>query len=196
MYLGQEHRIADWFILHFTENNGMAFGMEFGGEYGKLALTLFRILFVGGIFFYLKKLVAQKADTFYITCIALIIAGASGNIIDSIFYGKIFSSSDYQLATLFPAQGGYANFFHGKVVDMFYFPLIEGVFPTWVPFWGGQEYLFFRPVFNVADASISIGVMLMIIFQKRFFKDEEKNQTSNPANIYTEQKPTEDPSAS
>jgi signal peptidase II len=175
MYLGQEYRIADWFILHFTENNGMAFGMEFGGEYGKLALSLFRIVFVGGISVYLYRLVKTKADPFYITCIALIIAGATGNIIDSTFYGIIFSSSDFQLAQFMPAEGGYSSLFHGKVVDMFYFPLIRGQFPVWFPIWSEEPYLFFRPVFNLADSSISIGVMMMILFQKRFFGEHNKD---------------------
>jgi signal peptidase II len=169
MYLGEEIRIADWFIIHFTENNGMAFGMEFGGEYGKLFLTVFRILFVSGLFYYLYQQVKEKAEPLYITCISLVIAGAAGNILDSIFYGKIFGSSAFQVASLLPEEGGYSGWLHGKVVDMFYFPLFHGVFPQWLPVWGGEEFLFFRPVFNLADASISIGIALMIIFQKRFF---------------------------
>lgn len=182
MYLGQEHRITDWFILHFTENNGMAFGMEFGGEYGKLALSIFRIIFVAGIFIYLKRIVKAQSDPFYITCIAMIIAGAAGNIIDSTFYGMIFSGSEYQVATLFPTGGGYSDFLHGKVVDMLYFPVAEGIFPKWLPVWGGEEYQFFRPVFNIADASISIGVFLLFIFQKRFFNShtELQQETTTP----------------
>lgn len=179
MYLGEEIRITDWFIIHFTENNGMAFGMEFGGEYGKLLLSIFRIVFVSGLFYYLYTQVKEKADSLYITCLALVIAGAAGNIIDSIIYGKIFSSSMFQVATLFPAEGGYSGWLHGKVVDMFYFPLVEGVFPDWVPIWGGQEYLFFRPVFNFADASISVGVAMMVIFQKRFFKVHPKDSSAD-----------------
>ncbi len=175
MYLGQEYHLAPWAIIHFTENNGMAFGMEFGGGYGKLILSVFRIFFVMGICWYLGKLVRENADKFFITCVALVIAGATGNILDSIFYGRLFSSSDYQIATMFPANGGYAPWLHGKVVDMFYFPLMEGVFPHWVPVWGDQEYLFFRPVFNLADASISIGMILMIIFQKRFFSETKSD---------------------
>jgi len=176
MYLGQEHRIADWFIIHFTENNGMAFGFEFGGTYGKLALSIFRIFFVFGILFYLKNLVKEKADKLYIICVSLVIAGATGNIIDSLFYGKIFSSSDFQIAQFLPAEGGYSSFLHGKVVDMFYFPLFQGQFPTWLPIWGGEEFQFFRPVFNIADASISIGIMMMILFQKRFFTEDKKTE--------------------
>ncbi len=176
MYLGQEYHIANWFILHFTENNGMAFGMEFGGVYGKLLLSLFRIVFVIAITFYLKRLIKEKADSFYITCVALVIAGATGNIIDSTFYGLAFSTSEYQLAQFLPQGGGYASLLHGKVVDMFYFPIISGYYPSWIPFFGGDDFLFFRPVFNLADSSISVGIMLMIVFQKRFFSEEKKGE--------------------
>jgi signal peptidase II len=183
MYLGQEFRFADWAIIHFTENNGMAFGMEFGGAYGKLALSVFRIFFVVGIFWYLSQLVKEKANSFYITCIAMVIAGAAGNIIDSTFYGVWFSGSDFQLASFLPANGGYSSLLHGKVVDMFYFPLLQGQYPSWMPLWGGEEFLFFRPVFNVADASISMGVILMIVFQKRVFGQmhDQNEQDVNPA---------------
>jgi signal peptidase II len=175
MFLGQEyHILGHWFILHFTENNGMAFGMEFGGDYGKLFLSTFRLLFVCGLFWYLHKMVKEKADTLFITCLSLIIAGAVGNLIDSTFYGMIFSSSDFQIAQLLPPEGGYSGLFYGKVVDMLYFPLIRGHFPEWFPVWSGEGFEFFRPVFNIADSSISIGVMLWIIFQKRFSKHLEK----------------------
>jgi len=172
MYLGEEIRMADWAIIHFTENNGMAFGMEFGGKYGKLFLSSFRILFVVAIFFYLKKLIREKANQLYIYCIAMVIAGAAGNIIDSVFYGRLFNGSEFQIASFMPEQG-YAPILYGRVVDMFYFPIINGHFPAWFPLWGGQEFVFFRPVFNIADASISISVMLMILFQKRIFKADE-----------------------
>ncbi|MFM7015321.1 MAG: lipoprotein signal peptidase [Bacteroidota bacterium] len=171
MYLGEEIRFTDWAIIHFTENNGMAFGMEFGGDYGKIFLTSFRILFVIAIFFYLHKLIKEKASQLYIYCIAMVIAGAAGNIFDSVFYGKIFNGSEFQIASFMPTQG-YASWLHGRVVDMFYFPIINGHFPTWFPIWGGDEFVFFRPVFNVADASISISVILMILFQKRIFGNE------------------------
>jgi signal peptidase II len=175
MYLGQEFRIAgDWFIIHFTENNGMAFGMEFAGEYGKLFLSIFRILAVTGIGYFLYTLVKGKANRMLITSMALIFAGALGNIIDSTFYGMIFSSSEFQIAQPFPPEGGYSSFLHGKVVDMFYFPIIRGVFPEWVPVWGNESFLFFRPVFNVADASITIGVFLMIAFQSVIFPHKKK----------------------
>jgi signal peptidase II len=179
MYLGEEIRFADWAIIHFTENNGMAFGMEFGGEYGKIFLTSFRILFVVAIFFYLKKVIAENASKLYIYCIAMVIAGAAGNIFDSVFYGKIFGCSEFQIASFMPAQG-YASWMHGRVVDMFYFPILSGHFPTWFPLWGGDEFVFFRPVFNVADASISVSVILMILFQKRIFNVENTQESNEP----------------
>lgn len=169
-YLGEEIHVAgDWFILHFTENNGMAYGMEFGGQFGKLFLSSFRIIAVGGIGWYLWSIAKKKEDHLYVTCIALIFAGAMGNIIDSAFYGMLFSDSSYEIARFLPEEGGYSSFLHGKVVDMFYFPVIEGHFPSWFPFWATEEFVFFRPVFNFADASISIGVGMIILYQKRFF---------------------------
>ncbi|MBL4587574.1 MAG: lipoprotein signal peptidase [Flavobacteriales bacterium] len=172
MRLGQEHRITDWFILHFTENAGMAFGMEFGGEYGKLALSIFRIVVVGIIGYYLYRTAKEGADNVVITAISLIIAGALGNIIDSTFYGLIFSDSYTQVATVFPEGGGYANILFGHVVDMFYFPLFEGTFPSWIPVWGDQRFLFFSAIFNVADSAITVGVVIIILFYKRFLKDQ------------------------
>ena len=162
MYVGQEFKvIGNWFIIHFTENNGMAFGMEFGGEFGKLALSLFRIGAVAGIGNGLIYLIKHKYHRGLIINVALIFSGALGNIIDSVIYGNIYS---------------YAPLFHGKVVDMFYFPILEGIFPTWVPIWGGQDYVFFRPVFNVADAAISVGVIAILIFQKSYFKEDVKEE--------------------
>jgi signal peptidase II len=162
MYVGQEFKvIGNWFIIHFTENNGMAFGMEFGGEFGKLALSLFRIGAVAGIGYGLVHLIRHKYHRGLILNVALIFAGALGNIIDSVIYGKIY---------------GYAALFHGRVVDMFYFPILEGIFPRWVPIWGGQDYIFFRPVFNVADAAISVGVIAILIFQKSYFKEDVKEE--------------------
>ena len=164
MYLGQEfHIIGKWCIIHFTENNGMAFGMEFGGEFGKLALSLFRIAAVAGIGYGLHYLIKHKYHRGLILNVALIFSGALGNIIDSVFYGKIY---------------GYENWFHGRVVDMFYFPIAEGHFPSWVPIWGGEEFVFFRPVFNLADAAISVGVILILIFQKNYFKEDVKDDVS------------------
>lgn len=150
MYLGQEfHVLGDWFIIHFTENNGMAFGLELGGEIGKIILSVFRILAVIVIGYFVFRLPKEGAPKGLIICGALVLAGAIGNIIDSVFYGLIFNESYGQVATLFPAEGGYAPILQGRVVDMLYFPLIEGFFPEWVPFWGGEYFLFFRPVFNI-----------------------------------------------
>lgn len=158
MYLGEEiHLLGSRGMLHYTENNGMAFGMEFGGELGKLALTLFRIGAVVGIGYGLIYLIKHKYHRGLILNVAMIFAGALGNIIDSTFYGIIYH---------------YAPLFHGRVVDMFYFPLISGNFPSWVPIWGGQDFIFFRPVFNLADAAISVGVILILIYQKHYFKHQ------------------------
>jgi len=188
MYLGQEHKIFDWFIIHFTENNGMAFGLEFAGDNGKLFLSLFRIVAVGGLFYYLSILVKEKAPQGFISSIALILAGALGNIIDSAVYGKFFSSSYHQIAEFMPAEGGYAPMLYGKVVDMFYFPVVSGYFPNWFPVWGGEYFLFFRPVFNLADSAITMGVIFIILFQKHYFSEnkpqekegETENQNSKP----------------
>jgi len=171
MALGQEyHILGNWFIIHFIENNGMAFGMEIAGKFGKIILSLFRIGAVAGIGWYLTYLIKQKASTGLIITISIIMAGAIGNIIDSAFYGMIFSNSYYHVAGMFPAEGGYSSFLHGQVVDMFYFPILKGTFPNWIPFRGGDSFIFFRPVFNIADSSITVGVTLILIFQKRFFK--------------------------
>ncbi len=178
MYLGQEFRIADWFIIHFTENNGMAFGLELGGETGKIFLSVFRILASLAIGWYLLYLIRKKAHPGLITCFSFIFAGAIGNIIDSVFYGVIFSESNYNVAQIFPAEGGYARFLHGRVVDMFYFPLLSGMIPDWVPIWGGESFLFFRPVFNIADSSITMGALLFLIFQKKFIHRGEKEESA------------------
>jgi signal peptidase II len=180
MYLGQEFFIAgDWFRIHFTENEGMAFGMELGGSYGKLLLSLFRIGAVSFIGYYLYNIITSNQSFGLAISISLILAGALGNIVDSVFYGVLFSDSAMDVAHFMPVEGGYATWFHGRVVDMFYFPLVSGFFPEWLPFWGGEYFQFFRPVFNVADASITIGVFLILIFQKRFFKEEEIPATTN-----------------
>lgn len=180
MSLGDEIVVfKNWFILHFVENNGMAFGFEFAGEYGKMFLSIFRILAVIAIGWYLFKLAKQKDIPFgFILSISLIFAGAIGNIIDSMFYGLIFNHSYGQVSGIFPEGGGYATFLHGKVVDMFYFPLINGYYPDWFPFLGGNQFIFFRPVFNVADSSITIGIFSILIFYRRYFnKPEEKSET-------------------
>jgi len=171
MFLGQEYKILDWFYIHFTENNGMAFGMELGGDWGKLTLSLFRIIFVVFIVVYLIKLVNKKADQILISSLSLVLAGAIGNIIDGVAYGALFSDSYHQTASFLPESGGYDPLFFGKVVDMFYFPMFKGYLPEWLPYWGGEYAVFFRPVFNIADAAISIGVGIMILFQKRIMKE-------------------------
>ncbi|MBK6965599.1 MAG: lipoprotein signal peptidase [Bacteroidales bacterium] len=175
MSLGQEFNVlGNWFIIHFTENPGMAFGMQFSGNYGKLILSIFRIIAIIGIIYYLYIITRKKVKTGLIVSLALVLAGATGNMIDSAFYGMLFSNSNYfEVARLFPVEGGYGTFLHGRVVDMFYFPIFQGIYPSWVPLVGGTDYIFFRPVFNIADSSISIGVLLMIIFQKQFFQKQE-----------------------
>jgi signal peptidase II len=163
-----------WALIHFVENEGMAFGLTLGGEYGKLALSLFRIVAVGFLFYYLHLLLRSKVSFGTVVSFSLILAGAIGNIIDSAFYGLIFSETPYHggVATMFPEGGGYASFLHGKVVDMFYFPVFEGFFPDWLPLWGGEHFQFFRPVFNVADTAITVGILSLLIFFRSFFSTE------------------------
>ena len=175
MSLGDEIIIfKNWFILHFVENNGMAFGFEFAGEYGKMFLSIFRIVAVIAIGWYLFKLAKHKDIPFgFILSLSLIFSGAIGNIIDSLFYGMIFNESYGQVATLFPEGGGYSSFLHGKVVDMFYFPLFSGRYPSWFPFVGGNQFLFFRPVFNIADSAISVGIFSILIFYRNHFNKAE-----------------------
>lgn len=169
MDLGQEiHLLGDRGMLHYTENNGMAFGMEFGGDAGKLALTMFRIIAVAAIGYGLVHLIRHKYHRGLIMNVALILAGAMGNIIDSTFYGVIYH---------------YAPLFHGRVVDMFYFPLLTGNFPSWVPLWGGQDFVFFRPVFNLADSAISVGVILILIYQKHYFKHEKPELSTTNSEV-------------
>lgn len=176
--LGEEIRVTDWFIIHFTENPGMAFGLEWGGNWGKLLLSIFRIITVGFIFWWLRQLVDKKVKMAGIVAVALILAGAIGNILDSAFYGLVFDSSRGQVAEFLPAGGGYAGFLYGHVVDMLYFPLYKGFLPDWIPLWGGEYFVFFRPVFNIADTSISVGVGLLLLFQKSVFKEEPKTASS------------------
>lgn len=170
MALGYENhiRIADWFYIEFIENNGMAYGMTF---FNKLVLSLFRIVAVSFIGWYIYKVVHRPHRRGYVLCLSMIMAGAAGNIIDSMFYGLLFDeSTTYHVSQLVPLGQGYAPFLHGKVVDMFYFPLFHGVWPDWVPVWGGNDFVFFSPIFNFADACISVGVVLLLLF---FRKDLE-----------------------
>jgi len=158
-------------MIHFIENNGMAFGMEMGGKTGKFILSIFRIIAITGIGFFLNSIIKKKASTGLIIAVSAILAGAIGNIIDSAFYGMIFSESYNQTAILFPPDGGYSSFLHGRVVDMFYFPVINTTWPDWSPFRPGQSLIFFRPVFNIADSAITCGVIAIILFQKRMFRN-------------------------
>ena len=171
--LGEEYKIFDWFIIHFTENNGMAMGIEFGGNIGKLFLTLFRLVAVTGIMWWLLQNIKKGVHNAVIVAISLVFAGAIGNIIDSVFYGVIFDSSQFRVASLF-ADEPYGKLFYGKVVDMFYFPLWEGFLPDWIPFVGGDFFVFFQYIFNPADAFISIGVALLFIYNKYAFPKEEQ----------------------
>lgn len=170
-----------WARIHFVENEGMAFGMSFGAGMGKFMLTFFRIIAVAFITYYLAQQIKNKnSSKGFVFALALILTGAVGNIVDSIFYGQIFSHSDGQIATLFPVHGGYADWFHGRVVDMFYFPIYRGILPNWIPFVGGKFFEFFQFIFNVADACISVGVFIILIFQKKFFKVELNEVTTLP----------------
>lgn len=173
-YLGEERKvIGNWFILHFVENRGMAFGFEFAGRFGKVLLTLFRLVAASAIMVYLLKLIKKGIPTGLVISIAMIFAGAVGNIFDSAFYGIVFSNSYGHPAELFPAGGGYETFLHGSVVDMLYFPLIKGNWPSWSPINAGEPFLFFRPVFNIADSSITVGISIILIFYRKFFNELE-----------------------
>jgi len=172
MVIGEDiHLFGNWGMLHFIENNGMAFGMEMGGKPGKLILSVFRIIAICGIVWFLNSIIRKKANTGLILAVSAILAGAIGNIIDSAFYGMIFSESFHQPAILFPPGGGYSSFLHGRVVDMLYFPVINTRWPDWSPFRPGESFIFFRPVFNIADSAITCGVFAILIFQKKMFRD-------------------------
>ena len=162
--------VARWFKIILIENDGMAWGVEIPGKYGKLFLTIFRLFAVSGIAYWLWDSVQKKCSNYLIVAIALIFAGAFGNIIDSVFYGVIFDHSNYQVATLF-AEKPYGTWFHGRVVDMLYFPIFETKLPEWLPFWGGSNFKFFNAIFNIADMAISTGVGILIVFNKKTFQE-------------------------
>ncbi|MDR9457606.1 MAG: lipoprotein signal peptidase [Salegentibacter sp.] len=177
--LGDEIRVFEWFRILFVENEGMAWGAKIPGSYGKLALTLFRLAAIVGIGYWLWDSVRKNGSRILIIAIALIFAGAMGNIIDSVFYGIIFDDSYGNIASFLPDGGGYGTLFHGKVVDMLYFPLWQGNLPEWIPFWGGNYFTFFEPVFNIADTSISVGVAFLLLFNKKAFPPEEETSEKN-----------------
>lgn len=187
--LGEVGKVGDWCILHFTENPGMAFGFEFGGDFGKLALSIFRILACVAGVFYIRHITKKKEHWGFIFSVSLILAGAMGNILDSAFYGLIFDKGtmfNAEFNEYIPYDGianfssnGYAPSMYGCVVDMFYFPIVNGHFPSWFPIWGGEDFQFFRPIFNFADAAISGGVIIIILFQKKFSKKIEEVETEN-----------------
>lgn len=176
-----------WFQIYFIENEGMAFGMKISeAPVGKIILTLFRLAAVCFGFWWIKKLVNRGYSKGLLICASLILAGAAGNLIDSMFYGMIFTDSDYSIARLVPFGKGYGAFLHGRVVDMFYFPVIDTILPSWIPFFGGKHFTFFDPIFNLADASISIGVITLLLFQKRLMKKNYVETTSENSVATTE----------
>ena len=177
--LGEEVKVLDWFSILFVENEGMAWGAKIPGEYGKLFLTLFRLGAIVGIGYWLWDAVRNDGSRVLITAIACIFAGAFGNIIDSVFYGLMFDDSYGHVAQLLPETGGYGTLFHGKVVDMLYFPLYDGVLPAWIPVFGGGNFSFFDPVFNVADTAISVGVGLLLLFNKKTFPKKEAKKVAH-----------------
>jgi signal peptidase II len=184
MQYGSEFTILglNWAIIHFVENPGMAFGYTFGGTHGKLALSLFRVAAVVFLLIFIRQLIRERISFSILASFGLVLAGALGNIIDSAFYGMIFSESPYYggLAQLFPPEGGYAGFLHGKVVDMLYFPIFQGVWPDFIPYLGGRHFLFFKPVFNIADLSITVGVLNILIFQWKFFRKKNGEEDATP----------------
>lgn len=178
MHIGEEiPLIGNWCLIHFVENEGFAFGMAFGGNIGKIILSVFRFIASAGVLWYMLHIIKKGARTSLVICLSLIFVGAVGNLIDSCFYGLIFNESYYNVAQLFPPEGGYAPFLRGRVVDMFYFPIIDSTWPSWVPFCGGKPFVFFNAIFNIADAAISIGAVWLIIDQLIFSNSQQtKNE--------------------
>lgn len=183
--LGEEVFVFEWFRILFVENEGMAWGMKLPGSYGKLLLTLFRLVAIVGVGYWLYDSIKKQLPKVVLLALCLVFAGALGNIVDSVFYGLIFDDSLGKVASIFPEAGGYASLFHGKVVDMLYFPIWSGYLPEWIPFKGGDYFVFFEPVFNIADTSISIGIGLLLLFNKSAFpkptsasQNIEEKQTS------------------
>lgn len=176
MYWHESIKITDWFYIYFTENNGMAFGMEI---FNKFFLTGFRIIAAIAIAYLLVQYVKKNYKTGFLVCVSLILAGAVGNIIDCVFYGEIFSESTHStLATFVPVGEGYADWFYGKVVDMFYFPIIDTNWPEWMPFVGGEHFIFFSPIFNFADAAISCGIIALILFYGKYLNNIMENHSN------------------
>lgn len=173
------HVLGSWFQIYFIENEGMAFGLKWGGVIGKLILTTFRLIFAGFIFYYIQSLIKKQMSKGLIFLSTLVLAGALGNIIDCVFYGKIFSHSQQQIAAFLPADGGYGSWLQGKVVDMIFFPMLDFGIPESIPIIGGQTFTFFNYIFNIADASISIGIISIFVFQSWLFPNNELKNTTN-----------------
>ena len=177
MCIGEDIPVfGNWFLIHFVENPGMAFGWELGGQAGKLILSLVRLVAIVAFIWYVHTLIKEKAPDGFILCICMILAGAIGNMIDCAFYGLLFSESTFtSVAGFLPEGGGYAPLLYGKVVDMLSFPILHGTYPEWIPFKGGDEFLFFRPVFNIADSAVTTGVLSIIVFHWGYLKEVGKS---------------------